>query len=61
MICNASALHSDKCDVLLGILLLEESIMMNDDGDVDTRTAKRARVERPAASISVNRWIELAR
>lgn len=47
--------------MLTGILLLEECIMCDDDGDAEAKTAKRARVDRPPVSISVSRWIELAR
>jgi len=48
------------CCVLSGILLLEQYIML-DDGDMETKTAKRARTERPQPSSTVSRWIELAR
>jgi len=34
---------------------------MLDDGDMETKTAKRARTERPQPSSTVSRWIELAR
>ena len=48
-------------NVLLGILLLEECIMQDDDGDTEARTTKRARTDRPPVSTSIARWIELAR
>jgi len=48
-------------NVLSGILLLEECIMQDDDGDTEARTTKRARTDRPPVSTSIARWIELAR